>query len=235
MFLNGTQSPLIAAGNGIGRNFPQKLNPPVTVRAKLDAFHQRLEVRRVSFAPNFHADLIPVGGVFIAVNGITHLAEVMAKLCFFLPYDGVFRDWQGNRGQNEQNGTGDDQLKKRQAGFGRESAPRNLAADSYHAQHRSVDWIMAGLAALLRSSPAGWRRDRSRFRPQCRAWPSGRPSMTGSAVRIESLRLGWQRQFPEWPSPAHLAPLDSDSPGAAAAGASEPEASLPARESRFRA
>src|SRR5260370_23348648 len=87
--LNGTQSPFGLPCHGVYGNLAQKTNLPVTACAELHSLHQCFQIWWIAFAPDFHADLVPVGRIFVAVDGVTHLAQIAPKFRFSLPNDGI--------------------------------------------------------------------------------------------------------------------------------------------------
>src|SRR6266550_1443302 len=152
--LNGTQPPFGLPGHGVHWNLSQKTNLPVAACAELDSLHQRFQVRWIAFAPDFHANLIPVGRIFVTVDRILYLPEVVVKLRFFLPNDGVLGDGQCGGRQNEQYCARNDQLQQRHPALGKKRSPADSSAAwpvvGNVAQHRSHNLATAGLAAPLR-------------------------------------------------------------------------------------
>src|SRR5712692_1571857 len=140
IILHCAQSPFRAPGHGVNRNLSQKANLPIAAGAELHSLHQRFQVRWIAFAADLHADLVPVGRVFVAVDGVPHFAEVLAKFRLFLSKDRVLCDGQRRRGQNQQDRTGENQLQKRHARFGGGAPPGDSSAHSNVRQHRSHNY-----------------------------------------------------------------------------------------------
>jgi hypothetical protein len=94
IILDRLQIPFGASSHGIHGDAAQEADLAVGTGSYLNSFDERLQVRRVSFAAYFHADEIAVGVVFIAINGIVHLAQGLMKLRFFGPDNSHANDWQ---------------------------------------------------------------------------------------------------------------------------------------------
>lgn len=98
--LNGLQIPFRAPGHGVYRDAAQEANLAVGTGANLDGFYERVQVRRISFASDFHADEIAVRIVLVVVNRVADFAERFVKLCFLLSLNAKAHDRQRGGGKD---------------------------------------------------------------------------------------------------------------------------------------
>ena len=101
---------------GIDRNAAQEAD---FLAAHVHTFHQSVEVRRIALGTHFDLECLAVGGVFVAVDGVAQLPEVMAQLALFRPHDGHPRHRYSQSGEDHQDGGGHDQFNEREPACGR--------------------------------------------------------------------------------------------------------------------
>ncbi len=85
--------------------------------AQRNTFYQSFEIRRIAFAADFNANHIAIRHVFVPVDGIAHLAQIVVQVCLALADYGKAGDRQRRGGKNQQNGAGNDQFKQGHAGL----------------------------------------------------------------------------------------------------------------------
>src|SRR5712672_2367095 len=140
------------SGHRVYGDAPQESYFLVVARAHLHAFHQCFQVGRVTLSAHFHANLVGVGQIFVAVNRVAHLPQVVMQQLFFLMNDGVARDRQRGGRQNHQDRAGNDQFEQTHAllGMGMSVIPMNSA-------HKTTFYrFTAALATWPRQLPAEW-------------------------------------------------------------------------------
>ena len=116
--LDGLQIPFRSPGHGVHRDAAQEANLAVGTGANLDGFYERFQVRRVSFASDFHANEIAVRVVLIMVDRVADFSQRFVKLCFPLSLNAKAHDGQCGGSKYKKDGRCDNQLQKRKAAFG---------------------------------------------------------------------------------------------------------------------
>src|ERR1700751_2650869 len=85
IILDGLLIPVRSPGHRVHRDAPQEAN--FALGANRDAFDERIQIRRISFAPYFDADDVHVRVVFIPIDGVANLAQRFVKLLFLGPHN----------------------------------------------------------------------------------------------------------------------------------------------------
>jgi hypothetical protein len=115
--LEGPQAPFGASGHRVHWDSAKESFLFTGTAAIFDPFDQCVEVRRVAFAAELHADQVTVSRILIMVDGVAHLAKLPVKLGFLCANDGEPYDGKRRCGEDEQNGGCDNQLEKGEPGF----------------------------------------------------------------------------------------------------------------------
>ena len=84
----------------------------------VDAGNEGIEIGRVILAVHLGLEGAPVGGVLIFVDGVAHHPEVAMQFALVLALDLETCDGHGGRGQDGQNGYGDNQLNQGKTALG---------------------------------------------------------------------------------------------------------------------
>src|SRR5206468_11935507 len=72
--------------------------------------HQCFQIRRIAFGSHLGLECAAIGGVFVAVDGVTHLPQVTSQLVLSFPLDSYSRQRKSHSGQDDQNRRRHDQL-----------------------------------------------------------------------------------------------------------------------------
>ena len=86
----------------------------------VDAIDKGVEVGWIVEGIGFGLDAALVGGVLVVVDGVAHHPEVAAEFAFLFALDLEAGDGDGCRGENADDGDGDDELDEGDAGVGAE-------------------------------------------------------------------------------------------------------------------
>src|SRR6185437_4644886 len=82
--LHGPKNPVLLSGHGIGRNLTQKLH---LVSLDIDSFDESIHIRRIPGTIDIDSDTAPVGCVFVKINGMPHLPQLVMEDLFLVPPD----------------------------------------------------------------------------------------------------------------------------------------------------
>jgi hypothetical protein len=115
--LKGPQAPFGAPGHRIHWNSAKESFLLAGSATVFDPFDECVQVRRVTLAAELHADQVTVSRILIMVDGVAHFAKIPVKLGFLCANNGELHDGKRRCGEDEQNGSRDDQLKKCETGF----------------------------------------------------------------------------------------------------------------------
>src|ERR1019366_1798074 len=106
IILHGTYSPFLFS-HGIDGDPAQKF---YFFTGNIYTGNQRVEIRRIAFAPHLDLERVPIGGVFVAIDGVTDHPEVLAQLVLALPINRDSYQRKRRPHQNGQDGGRNDQL-----------------------------------------------------------------------------------------------------------------------------
>ena len=109
--LHGTHAPFRAVGHRIFGNAAQEAN---FFAAHIHTFHQGFQVRRIALGAHLDLECLAIGGIFVAVDGVAQLPQIVPQLALFFPLDRHPRQRDRQPGQDDQNGGGHDQLNERE-------------------------------------------------------------------------------------------------------------------------
>src|SRR4029434_7383957 len=82
---------------------------------RIDALYECIQIRGIAFASEFDLEGSAIGGVFVSVDGVAHLPEVVAQLAFFFALDAHARQGQRPGGENDKNRSRNDQFDQRES------------------------------------------------------------------------------------------------------------------------
>lgn len=95
--LDSLKIPFGAARHRVYRNPPQETNLSATRITQVHPFHERFQIRGVTFTANFNSDEVAVGVVLETIDRIAYFTEGSMQLSFFLPDNREANGWQCGR------------------------------------------------------------------------------------------------------------------------------------------
>ena len=113
--LIGAEAPVGGAGHGVGGDAAEEFYFFVL---NVHAVDQGVEVGGIAETVGFDLHGSLVGGVLVAVDGVTHLPEVAAEFALLLPFDLEAGDGDSSGGEDGDDGDADDEFDESEAGLG---------------------------------------------------------------------------------------------------------------------
>src|SRR5579862_12910 len=150
--LHRAHAPFRFIGEGIDLNLAQELQ---LLTVCIDTLNQSVQIGWIAFAAKFDLKGATVGRIFVAVNRVPHLPEVVAQHALLFALDADPGQWYRHPGQNHHDRGGDNQLHQRETA-GLTSLRRRPICPSYY-RHPQVPlrylpllYVHDGLSAIDR-------------------------------------------------------------------------------------